>query len=233
MDWGIIGRETGKSGYDHWQFAVRCAGDLEQRVRDDNLGWHVEKCISWDKAVKYCRKDGRYTLFGNPPASERLYKKYRQGLIRLTATQLDILRSVRRQNDRSVTVWIDRHGSSGKSYIGYLEEIGGRWLSVPRTEQSATRMIDYIAMKYDKQKAVLIDLPRQKVLTEGLCGVIEDLKDGNIKSAKYQGTEHFVRGLKVIVFTNNYIPPKAFKALSEDRWDIHIIKGDDNENPTR
>lgn len=232
-EWAIVGRETGAGGFQHWQFAVCCAGDLEQFVRENSLGWHVEKCIDWEKAVRYCRKDGRYFLFGNPPRSERMYRSYRTGKLHLRSTQLEILRSVRRQGDRAISVWIDRKGSSGKSTLGYLEEIGGRWLSVPRTEQSAVKIMDFIAWHYTGEKAICIDLPRDKSLTPALCGVLEDLKDGNVKSAKYQGTKLFIRGIKVVVFTNNWIPPKAYGSLSKDRWDIHIIEGDDNENPTR
>lgn len=232
-EWAIVGREVGSGGFQHWQFAVSCAGDLEQFIRENSLGWHVEKCIDWEKSVRYCRKDGRYFLFGDPPSSERMYRNYRTGKFRLRPTQLDILRSVRRQGDRTITVWIDRKGSSGKSTTCYLEEIGGRWLSVPRTEQSAVKIMDFVAMHYQGEKAICIDLPRDKSLTPALCGVLEDLKDGNVKSAKYQGTKLFIRGVKVVVFTNNWIPPKAYESLSKDRWDIHVIEGDDNENPTR
>lgn len=233
-EWAIVGREVGKDGYHHWQFAVDCSGDLERYNLDNNLGWHVEKCVSWEKSVRYCRKDGRYFLFGNPPTAERMYKRYRDGRFHLNSTQSDILRSVRRGNDRTVTVWIDRKGSAGKSTLLYLEEIGGRWLSVPRAEQSAVRIIDFIAQNYQEEKAICLDLPRDKTLTPALCGAIEDLKDGNVKSAKYQGTKLFIKGVKVVVFTNNWIPPKTYNSLSKDRWDIHVIGGEnDNENPTR
>lgn len=232
-EWAIVGREVGSGGFHHWQFAVDCAGALDEYVRENNLGWHIEKCIDWEKSVRYCRKDGRYFLFGNPPRSERMYRMYRTGQLPLRPAQLQILRSVRRQNDRAISVWIDRKGSSGKSTVLYLEEIGGRWLSVPRTEQSAVKIMDFVAMHYQGEKAICLDLPRDKSLTPALCGVLEDLKDGNVKSAKYQGTKLFIRGIKVVVFTNNWIPPKAYGSLSKDRWDIHVIENDDNENPTR
>lgn len=232
LHWAIVGREVGDGGFHHWQFAVDCASDLEDLNRKLGLGWHIEKCIDWEKSVRYCRKDGRYFLVGDAPRSERMYQRYKNGRFILNHNQLEILRSIRHQNDRCISVWIDRKGSSGKSTLGYLEEIGGRWLSVPRTEQSAVKIMDFIAMHYDGEKAICLDLPRDKSLTPALCGVLEDLKDGNVKSAKYQGTKLFIRGVKVVVFTNNWIPNKAYNSLSRDRWDIHII-GDDNENPTR
>lgn len=233
LHWAIVGRELGKGGFDHWQFAVDCAGELESYVKQNDIGWHVEKCIDWNKAVRYCRKDGRYFLCGNPPSSERMYRAYKCGKFRLNTIQSEILRSIRHQSDRTITVWIDRKGSSGKSTLGYLEEIGGRFLSVPRTEQSAVKLMDFIAMHYDGEKVICIDLPRDRELTPALCGVLEDTKDGNVKTSKYQGTKVFIRGVKVVVFTNNYIPSKAYKSLSADRWDIHVIKEEDNENPTR
>ena len=78
-EWAIVGREVGAGGFHHWQFAVDCAGD--PRMSQNNLGWHVEKCIDWEKSVRYCRKDGRYFLFGDPPRSERMYRSTEQDVI--------------------------------------------------------------------------------------------------------------------------------------------------------
>lgn len=200
---------------------------MEDWVRRLNLGWHIEKCISWEKAVRYCRKDGRYFLFGDPPHSERMYQSYRVGRFRLNEVQRQIVRELRRQTDRTIQVWIDRKGSSGKSTVGYLENIGGRWLSVPRTEHTGVKILDFVAMHYDDEKVICIDLPRQKVLTPEMCGVLEDIKDGQVYSAKYQGTKLFIRGIKIIVFTNQWIPKKTYESLSKDRWDIHVIGGEE------
>lgn len=233
VDWGIFGRETGKSGYEHWQFAIKTASDLSAWNDRNKLGWHIENCISWEKAVRYCRKDGRYFLFGNPPRSERQYYRYRTRQFRLNEIQSQILRELRHQSDRTIQVWIDRKGGVGKSTIGYLENIGGRWLSVPRTEQSGVKILDFIAMHYDGEKVICVDLPRQKTLTPELCGVLEDIKDGQVYSAKYQGTKLFLRGIKVVVFTNSWVPKKTYESLSKDRWDIHVIGDEQGEYPTR
>lgn len=234
MEWGIFGRETGRSGYQHWQFALKTSSDLEDWNNRHGFGWHIENAVSWEKAVLYCRKDGRYFLVGNPPRAERMFFKYRVSkAFKPNRDQRAILRELHNQNDRTIQVWIDRKGSSGKSTIGYLENIGGRWLSVPRTEQSGVKILDFVAMHYDGEKVVCVDLPRQKTLTPELCGVLEDIKDGQVYSGKYQGTKLFIRGIKIVVFTNQWIPKKTYESLSKDRWDIHVIGGEEGEYPTR
>lgn len=214
-----IGEERGKSGYEHYQCAFDLAGDLSEYVSRNSVGWHVEPCISWGDAIEYCRKDGRYHYYGNS-IEEVEYRRIRT--FGLSAYQQDIMESVQAGNDRTVTCWIDRKGSKGKSTLLYLQARNRKWLPIPRTEQTAVRIIDFVAKFYDNHEAIVLDLPRKKTVTESLCEALEDIKDGLIASAKYEGKIRFIRGVKILVFTNNEIPKKTLEALSSDRWDIHI-----------
>nr|WCR62288.1 MAG: replication associated protein [ssDNA virus sp.] len=214
----ILGEEVGNGGYRHIQYCVDCAGDLEQYADSNILGWHVEKCISWDESIRYCRKEGRYHYFGNS-IEEREFRRIR--IRENNDFQKSILDSVQNQNDRSITVWIDRVGGQGKSTLLYLMERAGQWFAIPRTELSANRMNDFVAMHYKNEEVIVLDIPRAQELTEEQAFVLEDIKDGLIKSAKYQGTTRFIKGVKVLVYTNQWVPNKTYKMLTEDRWDIH------------
>lgn len=88
-------------------------------------------------------------------------------------------------------------------------------------------MNDYICMNYGNEEFIILDLPRKAKLTEEHTLVLEDLKDGTLSTAKYQGSKKFIRGVKVIVFTNNWIEPEVYKTLTKDRWDIHVIKSEE------
>lgn len=219
-----IGDEHGAGGFHHYQCAFDIGGDLDEYAEKNNLGWHREDCISWTDAVNYCRKTDVYTYLGNS-YEEREYRSARSRPA--LPVWADFETSINNQRDRQITVWIDRKGSSGKSSWGYLQSRRGRALSIPRTESQGHRINDYICMNYSNEEIIILDLPREESLTREHTRVLEDLKDGTLSTAKYEGTKKFIRGVKVIVFTNNWIDPKVYKTLTEDRWDVHVIKSDE------
>lgn len=132
----ILGWETGQSGYRHCQFAIDCATDLHEFNTKNQLGWHIEDCISWDDAVDYCRKSGCYTYFGDSREEPEFRRITGRGNTEFVA---DIERRLKNQNDRQITVAIDRIGSSGKSTNGYLHVRRGDWFAVPRLESEPRR----------------------------------------------------------------------------------------------
>lgn len=228
LDWHelYLGREVGRGGYKHIQFCADCAGDLEQYASKNNLGWHIEKCVSWELSINYCRKEGDYSYFGNS-IEERTFRAIRRR--EFNKFQKDICNSIRDVDDRKITVWIDRKGSQGKSTLLYIMERAGKWFSIPRTEQSANRINDFVAMHYNNEEVIVLDLARAKKLHSDQAEVLEDIKDGLIKSSKYQGTTRFIKGVKVLVYTNQWIPKDTYKMLTEDRWDIHVVGSDESE----
>lgn len=88
-------------------------------------------------------------------------------------------------------------------------------------------------MHYDNEPIIVVDIPRDEKVTKKLCKALEDIKDGNINSAKYQGTKRFIKGVKVIVFTNHWIPKEVYAALTDDRWRVYSVeKADSHQGNT-
>lgn len=222
----VIGEEIGAGGFHHYQFAIHCAGDLREYCTKNSLGWHIEDCVSWDKSKIYCRKGNKIHEFGDTLE----FKEYvRIRNFRPNKLQMAIDQSIKHQNDRAVTVWIDRKGSNGKSVWSYLNKRRGRVFTIPRSEQSANRIMDYIAQCYDGEEIIQLDLPRNNTLTKEQAEVIEQVKDGDISSAKYHGVSRNIRGVKMLITTNNGIPYRTWSSLTEDRWDVHYWKEDHEE----
>lgn len=212
----VVGREIGRNGYKHYQVAIDCAGDLLQYVVNNHCGWHVEVCKDWRKSCNYCRKGGEFYEF-----SDRFefgeYIRIRK--MPPNDLQYYIDKSLLDNNDRAIIFWIDHRGSRGKSTWLYLNERRGEVFSIPRDGQTAKGVIDFIAQQYEDEPVICLDLPRKAVVSESLCNILEQVKDGQISSAKYQGAKKFIKGVKVLVFTNHRIPNPVFKSLTRDRWD--------------
>lgn len=216
-----LGRETGKGGFKHYQYCMDCAGDLERYANNNYLGWHIELCVDWEKSKNYCRKSGNYLYIGD--SIEERYYNWAIG-----RNPLPIWRdwgcSIARQNDRGITVWVDTDGGNAKSTFSYLVERRGKAFSIPATEQKPKNIIDYTAMHYDNEPMIIVDIPRAVSITKELCNALETLKDGKLESAKYHGTKRFIKGVKILVFTNHFIPQEIYKTLTEDRWEIISLK---------
>ena len=216
-----IGRETGKRGFEHYQCCVDCAGDLSRFNIEHQLGWHVEDCISWNDAKNYCRKTDNYRYVGDS-IEEREYQRIRDRPANITAKRIQ--EHITKQNDRAISICVDTVGGTGKSTFGYLCSRRGQFFVVPRTAETPTRIMDYIAMHYDNEPVIWIDLPRSRVVDKDLAECLEDIKDGLIASSKYEGCVRFIRGVKVLVTTNHWVDKTAYKMLSTDRWDVFTAK---------
>lgn len=218
------GREVGKTGYHHYQFCIDCGGDLEEYNNKNSCGWHIEPCVDWESAINYCRKTGNYLYIGDS-IEEMEWNKLlklvrRRGYAR---PWINIINSLLHQNDRQITVWIDRKGSQGKSTLSYILQRRGCAIAIPRLDLAGSRMAEFITINYKNQRVIILDLPRAQYLEPEHCNVLEDVKDGCLATGKYQGFQKFIRGAKVLVFTNQYITKETYNSLSKDRWDIWKI----------
>lgn len=218
-----IGRETGTRGYEHYQCCIDCAGDLKRFVSEHQLGWHVEDCISWGASVEYCRKTDNYRYVGNS-IEEREYNRIRYRPTNTVANTIQ--RHIDKQSDRAISICVDTKGGSGKSTYGYLCSRRGQFFVVPRTAETPVRIMDYIAIHYDNQPVIWIDLPRSRIVDKNLAECLEDIKDGLIASAKYEGCIRYIRGVKVLVTTNHWVEKSTYKLLSDDRWDVFTPSGE-------
>lgn len=212
-----LGRETGSRGFEHYQCAIDCAGDLQRFVRDHDLGWHIEDCISWDEAVRYCRKTGDYRYIGDS-IEESEYSRICGRPINIVGKRID--EHLRKQDDRKISICVDTVGGTGKTTHGYLCVRRGKWFAVPRTSETPVRIMDYIAMHYRNEPVIWIDLPRSRTVDKSLAECLEDIKDGLIASSKYEGRMRLIRGVKVLVTTNHWVEKSTYRMLSADRWDV-------------
>lgn len=212
-----LGREVGRGGYRHFQCAIDCAGDLERFTREHCLGWHVEPCISWEQAVRYCRKTGNYRYVGDS-IEEREFTRISRRPKNIVGKRID--EHLRNQGDRKISICVDTVGNTGKTQNGYIHIRNGTWFTIPRSAETPTRIMDYIAMHYNNEQVIWIDLPRTRKVDNDMAECLEDIKDGIIASAKYEGHLKLIRGVKVLVTTNHWIEKNTYKLLSADRWDV-------------
>lgn len=229
----VIGAETGRSGYQHWQCRLAVSDDhfyeyeevidwIRQQKKKVGVGWinvnipeaHVEECSdTWE----YETKEGRFIASWDTPEVRSL----RFGKMR--RHQKEAVEALRRTNDREVMVWIDVMGNSGKSWlVGHLFETGKAYY-LPPTITSVQSMLQTIASLAwaDREKGrpprefILIDIPRSWKWSKELYCTIETIKDGLIMDPRYSARPINIRGVKVLVMCNT--SPKL-DSLSTDRW---------------
>lgn len=206
-----IGSETGASGFRHFQFAVHCSGDLSEYADNNSLGWHIEDCISWDEAVDYCRKSGNYLYIGHNREERYYHWAKGRGLLPIWRYALFKLAS---QNDRCIDIWIDTEGGHGKSFTNYVLQRRGFAFCVDGDKH----LMENIAMNYDNEPIMIVDIPRAEKIDSDLVKTLENLKNGIVATGKYQGSKKYFRGVKILVFTNHYVPTEINKKLTPDRW---------------
>lgn len=235
----VIGAETGRNGYQHWQCRLAVSDDHffefeEREVWDTHttparivkkkigIGWinvfipeaHVEECSdTWE----YETKEGRYIASWDTPEVRQL----RFG--RMRWTQKCAVEALRATNDREIMVWVDQEGNKGKSWlVGHLFETGKAYY-LPPTLTSVQSMLQTIAsLAWEDRKQgrpprefVLIDIPRSWKWSRELYCAIETIKDGLIMDPRYSARPINIRGVQVLVMCNT--SPKL-DALSADRW---------------
>lgn len=210
----VIGRETGKNGYKHWQGRIAASGDLREWVERNNLGWHVETANDvWDYE---CKEGNYFRSWDTMEARNLFYGKLRDD-------QIALLRSVDKQNDRMVTIWIDRKGGFGKTYTFLRGVLRGEVLPVPATAISSKKLGGWLKSAWTGQKIIWIDIPRAAVVDSDLWATIEESKN-IVYEWRYASSWTITAGVKMLVTTNNELSKKDLSQLSEDRWDIHYIE---------
>ena len=203
----IIAKETGAGGYEHWQVRLDTCATFEE-LQSAFPTAHIEKSTQW---CDYERKEGRFVQSGD----NNLILGCRYGTLR--ENQKRILKSLRTQSDRGITLVYDPVGGCGKSWlIRHLFEVG-EGLYVPPTVQNVQGIIQYVCSGYNGQRYILIDIPRSTKWSTGLYEGLEAIKDGLVYDVRYHAQMKDIWGVKVLVTTNTL--PKL-DALSKDRWTI-------------
>lgn len=222
----VIGAETGRNGYKHWQCRLRAPDDFFQIVTIEKVsyktGWlaqnipeaHCEECSDkWEYEIK----EGHYI------ASWDTMEARRQRFGKVRWAQKGVIEAVYKTNDREIVYWYDETGNIGKSWLtGYLFESAQAYY-LPPFMTSIQSMIQTLAsMVLEDRKGgfpprplVVIDIPRSWKWSTELYVAIEAIKDGLIIDPRYSARPINIRGIKVLILTNTM--PKLDK-LSKDRW---------------
>ncbi|QTZ20021.1 replication-associated protein [Porprismacovirus canid3] len=214
----IIGKETGKNGYEHWQVRLQTSnGEFFMWIKQHIPTAHVEQSTA-DWSYSYEAKEGKH--WKDNDTNEVLIQRFGK----LTDRQKGVIKALGRTNDREIVCWVDLEGNHGKSWlIGHLWETGQA--HVCQSQDTVKGMVQDIASDYIKhgwRPIVVIDLPRTWKWTTDLYCAIERIKDGLIKDTRYSSSTINIKGIKVLVCTNSY--PKLDK-LSEDRWVLIVERG--------
>lgn len=213
----VLGRETGRGGYKHWQVRFQTtAFDKADKVEDilEIKEWfkqaHILKASdTWD----YETKSGDY--FRDDDNDEILLQRF--GKFR--DVQQRVIDTVYGTSDREVVVWCTEEGNVGKSWMcGALWERREAHYVLP--QNTAKGLIQDCAsevIQNGKRPIIVIDIPRTWKWTEELYCAIESIKDGLIKDPRYGSRTINIRGTKLLILCNSR--PQLDK-LSRDRWVI-------------
>ncbi len=214
----IIGKETGKNGYKHWQIRLETSNDdFFEWMQEYIPTAHVEKTENGVDACRYETKEGQFITYSDRP--ENLIQRYGE----FRPNQKRALKALQATNDRQIVVWYDETGNVGKSWFtGALWERGQAYVTPP-TIDTVKGLIQWVASCYIDsgwRPYVIIDIPRSWKWSEQLYSAIESIKDGLIYDTRYHSRMINIRGVKVLVMTNTM--PKLDK-LSKDRWVINTF----------
>ena len=122
---------------------------------------------------------------------------------------------------REILVVLDKKGNSGKSFLIKNFKI----LNEEKTckiGKGKMKDIMHIISKKPLVENILVDLPRS-IHEPVNYEVLEQVKDGEIFSTKYDGREISIDFCRMIIFTNE---PLKWESLSRDRWSIMTVKED-------
>lgn len=203
----VIGYETGRSGYKHFQVRLAWGGNFDE-LQEWFSDAHIEQ---GEDEWYYETKSGRFV------SSDDTVDVRRCRFGRLRDNQKRVIDRLQLQSDRGVTVWLDRHGNIGKSFLT-------RWLIerrmayyVPPTIDNAKQIIQYVCAGYQNQPIIVVDIPRSAKWNNSLYTAIEAIKDGVIYDTRYTAKMRDIWGAKILVLTNS---EPQLDGLSRDRWDI-------------
>ena len=121
-------------------------------------------------------------------------------------------------NDREILVILDEQGNSGKSFFMKNYKI----LNPETTcimSNAHKRDLMHVLSKLPLLETIFFNIPRsghERINYEA----IEEVKDGELFSTKYNGTDISINATRMIICTNMVL---EWKALSIDRWKIMII----------
>lgn len=214
----VIAVERGKTGSPHIQARVKTSKTKDEvekwLVNSSFLMAGIDLRLAEPKDIKeweYERKEGLYLCsWDTTEARLDRFGKPR-------GDQLRFLDRLERGGDRTITVWYNREGNAGKSWLCRHLYENGRCTYVMALSGNIDRIIKDTVSAYNYSDVILIDLGRAYKWNPSLAEVLERIKDGLIRDDRYGNRTINIHGVKVGVMCNTK-PNKAW--LSADRWDI-------------
>lgn len=211
---GMSGRTAWKDGL---KYITKEDTDVGHEVEEDftDVIHKIWRCDTVQDALLLCKKPQDVlpylALYRNKCESQR-HMEYNESFFEapLRENQQMWLDRLDRQDDRKI-LWIcDYECGAGKSWFG-------KWLRVNRGAEKMRMSTKAINFMYQGSEYVYINIA--KSLEEGYVSytAIEELKDGDMISDKYEGRSILYAPPKVVVFANFY--PDTHK-MARDRWDI-------------
>lgn len=214
----VIGIETGKTGYEHWQGRVQFRKPmtltellkLQIEAQVDPGHWTPTHVRNFD----YCEKEGNY------------YRSWEGALARYRDLELKewqkqcIAEVLGEQGERQVTVIVDINGNIGKSYLAKHMVVKYGFAYVPAMPNFEDYM--FMAMAHDTAKGFIFDLPRADTIQQkkAMWMAMETIKNGYLYDKRYTFTEKWIEPPKMLVLANEEPP---YETLSKDRWRIWTI----------
>lgn len=209
----VIGEEVGSlTGYEHYQ----CKGHFRKPYTMNELEKIFGPCHKEPSIVKdfsYCEKEGKFYR-----SWQGALAKYHD--IDLRDWQGEVVAELCEQNEREITVILDRNGNKGKSWLAKHLVVKYNYAYVPAMPNFEDYM--FMAMAHPNAKGFIFDIPRadNSQQEKAMWCAMETIKNGYLYDKRYSFQEKWIEPPKMLVFTNDK-PPKTM--LSEDRWRIFEI----------
>lgn len=234
----VFQKEVSEGGYVHWQGRVHLMkAKAESTVRNEMKLYEDVKGIHWSITSKdvHLGNNFNYVLkfdtkiegpwcdkeYIDPPKLTRQLKAFMKFPKRVWQQQVEYF--CNEEDDRNITLIIDRIGNSGKSiFCEYLE-----YKQIALELPPMRNMEDLMAVVKccPVMKAYVIDMPRamkKDKLSEFYSG-IECIKNGYAYDKRYKFEKMRFDRPQVIVFTNK--EPK-WDYMSADRWRVFDMAND-------
>ncbi|AXH73263.1 MAG: putative viral replication protein [Cressdnaviricota sp.] len=219
----VIGREVGASGTKHLQGWL----SFKKRCRWSCLKWkgcHFEKCKgNAEQNMIYCSKEGDYESYGCvvPPQPIPLALYDVDCLGRHQRALVLYLMSVKNDKFSREVFWFhESKGGWGKSMVAlHLTDFHSAFVCSGTYSDIACGFKLRMEDEGAAPPVVVIDVPRSAKARVSYK-VLEDLKNGQMYSGKYEsGTMRFNRP-RVLVFSNS---EPVYDKLSQDRWRVRDL----------
>lgn len=209
----IIGKEIGEQGTPHLQGCIYLKVKNRGSAIIDNKRIHWEQCKDWEASRTYCKKEGNYYEYPEPPRPVSI-------ITDLKPFQLEIEALYNTEPDqRSIHWYVDYVGGLGKT--AFTKYMYVKYGALP-IKGGKIADISNIIFNFDMEKCkmVIMDIPRSSKNVS--YNAIESILDGMITNTKYETGIKVFNAPHVVVFSNFYPDTSA---MSQDRW--HIVELND------